>query len=229
MTVVSLVFLSFVPCFIWFLYCLAGRHATVMHIFFFTLAAVIAVILSVSVRFLVEPVALYVPVSLVPIFTALVATAVPEELSKMMLVLPFAHTGPDRTPVPERTLCARAVCVALAFASLENLLFASRYPAALLLRSVTAVPFHGATALFSALWLSRMIRRRVDPDPGTNPNRPRFLLSGAIMMHAVYAWAFVLSPAIPALSLLVAVIAVARAVYLWKQCGGVAHGAFDKQ
>lgn len=222
MTVVSLIFFSLIPFFIWFLYCLAGKHVSVTHLFFFVFAASVAVAVSVGLRFVLEPLVQFVPISLVPVYIALVATAVPEELSKILFVLPFARTGPERAPVPGTTLCARAVCLALAFASLESILFASRYPASLLIRTVTAVPFHGAVTLFSALWLSRRIspRHTGSPEPG-----PRLLLSGAILFHAAYAWGFVQSPPLPVFSMLVAAVAVLRAFYLWKRCRGMDYGA----
>lgn len=222
MAVVSLVFFSLLPFFVWFLYCLSRKHVSLIHLVFFPLAASFAVAVSVGLRFILEPFVHFVPVSLAPVFIALVVTAVPEELAKILFVVPFARTGPERSPVTDITLCARAVCLALAFVSLENIVFASRYPSALVLRMGTAVPFHGAVTLFSALWLSRRIslRRSGSREPG-----PPFLLSGAIVFHGAYAWGFVQSPPLPVFSALVAVVAVLRAVYLWKRCGGGGHGS----
>ncbi len=234
MAVVSLVFFSLLPFFVWFLYCLSRKHVSLIHLFFFPLAASFAVAVSVGLRFILEPFVSFVPVSLAPVFIALVVTAVPEELAKILFVVPFARTGPERSPVTDITLCARAVCLALAFVSLENIVFASRYPSALVLRMGTAVPFHGAVTLFSALWLSRRIslRRSGSREPagscepaGSREPAPRFLLSGAIVFHGFYAWGFVQSPPIPVFSALVAVMAVLRAVYLWKRCGSVGHGS----
>lgn len=222
MTVILLVFFSLVPFFVWFLYCLAGKHVTVLHLFFFPFAASLAIGVSVGLRFVLEPLVQFFPVSLAPVGIALVATALPEELAKILFVVPFARTGPERSPVPLATLCARAVCLALAFASLENILFASRYPSSLLIRTVTAVPFHGAVTLFSAIWLSRFF---LSGRTSLLHPAPRFLLSGAILFHALYAWGFVQSPPRPFFSILVAVVAVLRAVYFWKRSGGNSNGA----
>ena len=217
MATVSLVFLSFIPCIVWFAFCLTKGYAAVYHLFFFSVAATVAVFLSVLVRLALEPLGGLVPVVLSAPFTALVLTAFPEEISKLLAILPFAHNALQGEAVSVKRLCARAVCIALAFASLENIVFGSRLSGSLTARYFTAVPLHGATALLSAMWLSHRLAGTHSP-AGVREKR-FFMLSAAILCHAVYAWGFEVRPPLFIVSALAALIAVIRAVYLWQTCG----------
>ncbi len=218
MAAVFIVVLSFLPCLLWFLYCLVLKHAGIPHLFLFTLAASIAVVFSVAARFALEPVAAYFPPAIVPVFVAFALTAVPEELSKLLAIVPFSRSGTDRSVLPSKTIYARAVCIALAFASLENVFFAFSVPGSLPLRFITAVPLHASLAVFIARWLCdppqydrhRCGSRRI---PGL------FMPVFAILLHTVYALSFELRPPLTSLSALTAAVTLVGAVFLWNTCG----------
>ena len=212
MTSVTLVFFSLLPFLAWFFYCLIHKHAVMLHLPGFFGAALIAAAFSVAARFVLEPFAVFFPPAVLPLFTALAVTAIPEEATKLLAVIPFSRSGPGRSPLPERTLLARAVCISLAFSSLENIFFAAKFPGSLPLRFGTAVPLHASLAVFSACWLSGRL------------NRGRFapgfrMLVAAICLHALYALGFELRPIFAGLSVFTATVAFIGAVVLWNTCG----------
>ena len=220
MTSVTLVFFSLLPFLAWFFYCLIHKHAVMLHLPGFFGAALIAAAFSVAARFVLEPFAVFFPPAVLPLFTALAVTAIPEEATKLLAVIPFSRSGPGRSPLPERTLLARAVCISLAFSSLENIFFAAKFPGSLPLRFGTAVPLHASLAVFSACWLSgRLNRDRYLPAVRDRFAPGLFMLVAAICLHALYALGFELRPIFAGLSVFTAAVAFIGAVVLWNTCG----------
>lgn len=216
MDVVFLAFFSFLPCLLWLWFCLRRKYATSLLIPFLTAAAAAAIICSVLARLTLEPFALSMGSFGSALFSAVVVTAIPEELTKLLFLIPFIRTGPERRLLPSKTVYARAVFIALAFASFENILFALRYPGVLPLRFFSAVPLHAAAALFSAVWLYERLS-------GSRHSAHRFTLFSAFFFHSVYAYGL----SGPRSMVIVAVLAVAfagsRAVFLWQTAGRLSH------
>lgn len=220
MTSVTLVFFSLLPFLAWFFYCLIHKHAVMMHLPGFFCAALIAAAFSVAARFALEPCAVFFAPAVLPLFTALVVTAIPEEATKLLAVIPFSRNAPGHSPLPRRTILARAVCISLAFSSLENIFFAAQFPGSLPLRFGTAVPLHASLAVFSACWLSGRLNR----DRYHSAFRGRFapgffMLAAAICLHALYALGFELRPIFAGLSVVTAAVAFIGAMVLWNTCG----------
>jgi len=213
LAVFFLIFLSFTPCLLWFIFCLIKQYITYIQGSFLIMAGVCSVLLSVAARFVLEDISGFLPAAAGPFFTALVVTALPEEVAKMTVLLPFSRDRQSGLPVPLKTFCARAVCVGLAFAAFENILFAVRSPRVLLLRYFTAVPLHAACTLFASLWLYR----RISSGDGTQVRY--FTLSAALLFHAVYILMLSSSPSLFVFSAITAALAFLRAAYIWQSSG----------
>ena len=215
MTGVSLVFFSFLPYLIWFFFSLIHKRVGMIHFLLFVAVSFIAVAFSVVARFFLEPfVALFPPVA-EPFLAALVLTAFPEEVAKLLAVLPFSRGGSGSSVLPAKTVLARAVCIALAFASLETIFFAVRVPGALSLRFMTAVPLHASLTVFSACWLYGRLSHR----SGSRLGRGYFMLVSAIMLHALCALGFEMRPPLTVLSAIMAAGTFVGSVILWIRGG----------
>ncbi|HHU37019.1 MAG TPA: hypothetical protein GXZ47_07300 [Treponema sp.] len=212
MDIVSLVFFSFLPCLLWLWFCMHKKYVTGILIPFLTAAAAGAVVCSVFARFVFEPFSLALSPGLAPLFTAVILTAIPEESSKLMFLLPFIRTGPERKILPSRSVYARAVFIALAFASFENVIFALRFPGVLPLRFFSAVLLHASASLFSAVWLHERLS-------GSGRPMHRFTLFGAFFFHSIYAFGLSSSRPWFFLSLLAVAFAGAWAAFLWQTSG----------
>lgn len=176
---------------------------------FLLLAAVLAILFAVFARFILEPFSLAMSPGVVPLFTAVILTAIPEETSKLLFLLPFMRVGPERRLVSARRVFAQAVFIALAFASFENVLFALRHPGVLPLRFFSAVVLHGACSFFSALWLYERLS-------GLGRSTRRLTLFRAFFFHGVYALGLSSSRPWFFLSLLTVAVAGAWSFFLWQ-------------
>jgi RsiW-degrading membrane proteinase PrsW (M82 family) len=217
MTIVALVFASFLPLILWSIFAVRSRYLSAVCLLLAVLSSLGAIAAASLAQVILDPVRSFFSVPGSVFFSSFVESALIEECSKFALLYWLVRRcGERRCEAEGRWILSCAFTLGLGFSAFETVAYAFMNPDIVWLRSVTALFVHGSTALAAGGLVAASGRRGRGFDDGSA--RPRFasslaLFIVAIALHGAYNAALLIMGFVPAS--FIVLFLVGLAVHVW--------------
>lgn len=213
MTLVFLVFFSFLPLILWVFLTVKYRIASLVQGFVMTVSALAAVVCASVFQVLLDPaLSSFSGLSSV-LFSSFVEAALVEELSKLAFINLATGVREPVRPPSARGILACALTLGLSFSAFETLSYALRSPSAIWVRALTALPVHASASLAAGALVARL--RGLDVRASLAGRMVLFTF--AILLHGAYDAGLSLSGPLLVASFCSVGLLVLIAVRLWKE------------
>lgn len=218
MTLLGLLFFSFLPLFVFFAYCVISRKCPLFSTLCAVLFAVLAIALSSLAQTLLSPLTVRFSGPQGLLFSSFIEAALIEELVKVFFssLIP----GVRKRILSSRQILMLSLVLAFSFSAFETLSYSVRFPSALWLRALTALPVHAGATMAGGAWIASLFHE------GDESRKYALLFACAIFLHGMFNACMESSGIfiVPAIGCVLSLIAIAFGV--WNKTGGTLPGEF---